>query len=113
MKIINKTNGIIIAEDIFIAKTPSKRMMGLLMRRDFHRGQALILKPCNSVHTFFMNFVIDVLFVDKNNRVVKALPNLKSFRLSGIYLNAVLAIELPSGTIRSTSTQEGDILTLD
>ncbi|MCK9603372.1 MAG: DUF192 domain-containing protein [Candidatus Omnitrophica bacterium] len=113
MRIINKTNGLVLAEDIVIAKTPFKRMLGLLMRREFHRGQALILKPCNSIHTFFMGFPIDVLFIDKNNRIVKTLPNLKSFRLSGIYFNAILAIELPTGTILSTSTQEGDTLLFD
>lgn len=110
MRIVNKTNGFVLAEDVVIAKTPFKRMLGLLMKREFRRGQALILKPCNSIHTFFMGFHIDVLFIDKNNRIVKALPNLKSFRISGIYFNAVLAIELPIGTILSTFTQEGDTL---
>jgi uncharacterized membrane protein (UPF0127 family) len=113
MRIINKTNSAILAEDVVVADAPLKRMSGLLGRKDFYKGQALILKPCNSMHTFFMRFPIDVLFVDKDNRVVKALSNLRPFRISGIYLSSAFIIELPSGTILSTKTQENDTLLLE
>lgn len=65
------------------------------------------------MHTFFMRFPIDILFADKNNRVVKVIPFLKPFRLSGIYLLARLAIELPAGTLQSATTEVGDILSLE
>ncbi|HLD82479.1 MAG TPA: DUF192 domain-containing protein [Candidatus Omnitrophota bacterium] len=113
MRILNKTNNIVLAEDILVADNPFKRMSGLLGRREFLKGQALLIKPCNSVHTFFMRFPIDVLFIDKNNQVVKAIPCLKPFRLTYMYLAAGSCLELPCGAIQATSTREGDTLSLE
>ena len=112
MKIINKTRGITIAQDAIVAKTPLKRMVGLLSRKQFEQGQALIIKPCNSIHTFFMHFAIDVIFVDSRNRITKIIRSMQPFRLSGIYLNALFSIELPAGTLKKTSTQTGDYIAI-
>lgn len=71
-----------------------------------------MIRPCNSIHTFFMQFPIDVLFMDQNNRVVKCLPNLRAWRLSAVYFGASYTIELPAGIIRESLTQEGDLLEL-
>jgi len=113
MAIINKTNKTILAENVIIANTPFKRMKGLLGKKEFIKGHALILDPCNSIHTFFMVFPIDVLFVDKNNRVVKTISSIKPFCLTPIYFRSKLAIELPEGTIISTATQEGNMISLE
>jgi hypothetical protein len=108
MKIINKNRNTTLAEDAVIAGTPLKRMVGLLDRRQFEQGQALIIKPCNSIHTLFMRFAIDVIFVDSNNKIIKTIRNMQPFRISAIYLNALFTIELPAGTLEKTSTQTGD-----
>ena len=110
MKVVNKTRQTILAENAAIAKTPLKRMIGLLNRKVFEPGEALIIRPCNSIHTCFMRFPIDVAFVDPNNRVTKMIHNMRPFRISGIYLNALFCIELPAGTLEKTSTQSGDLL---
>ena len=107
MKIINKTNNNTLAENAMVANTPFKRMKGLLGKRDFSKGQALILDPCNSIHMFFMRFPIDVLFLDKNNHVLKAISSLRPFCLTPVYFKSKLAIELPVGTIEFSSTCEG------
>jgi len=113
MKIVNKTKNTFLAEDVVIANTLFKRIKGLLGKKEFKKGQALILNPCNSIHTFFMHFPIDVLFVDKDNRVIKAISVFPPFRFSNIYFNSAFVIELPSGTINSTSTSEGDLLLIE
>lgn len=113
MKIINKAGNSVIADDAIFAKALLKRMKGLLGRKEFGKGQAIILEPCNSIHTFFMSFPIDVLFLNKDNNVIKAIPCVKPFRLTRIYFNAVRCIELPSGTIQNTSIREGDPLLLE
>jgi len=110
MEIINKTKNTLLAKDIVIANTPFKRMKGLLGKKEFREGQALILKPCNSIHTFFLRFAIDVIFVDKHNKIIEAISHLKPFRLTCVYWLSALAIELPSGTIQSTLTCKGDTL---
>lgn len=112
MRITNKTNNSVIAEDAILANTSWKRMKGLLGKKEFGKGCALILEPCNSIHTLFMRFPIDVLFVDKNNKVIKAISCIKPFRLTYVYFNAARAIELPAGTIQMSSVYEGDTLLL-
>lgn len=112
MRLINQTKNTVLAEDVFIAKTAFTRIKGLLGRKNFTLGQALILDPCNSIHTFFMCFSIDVLFVDKNCKVVQALRDLCPNRISRIYRSSSKVIELPAGTLKLTNTQAQDQLQL-
>ena len=113
MKIVNKTKNTVLAEEVLVAETLLKRAKGLLGRRDFKPGSALIIRPCNSIHTFFMRFHIDVLFVNRRQIVVKAISALVPGRLSPVYFNAAFVIELPTGTILSTSTSKGDTLLIE
>ena len=110
MKIINRTKNTVLAQNAVVADTVFSRLKGLLGRKDFIEGEALIIKPCNSIHTFFMRFPIDVLFIDKDSRIIKTISSLKPFRLTCIYFNAAFVIELPAGTLEFSSTQEKDIL---
>jgi uncharacterized membrane protein (UPF0127 family) len=112
MQIINRSRNAILAQNAALADTPFTRIRGLLGKKELKPGEGLIISPCNSVHSFFMRFTIDVLFLDKEWRVIKTLPNFKPFRLSPIYFRAHLAIELPSGTVDSTHTHPGDTLAL-
>lgn len=108
MKIFNKTKGTLLADDVVLADTLITRMKGLLGKKDFKNGQALILKPCDSVHMFFMRFAIDVIFIDRQNRVDLAIQCLKPWRLSPICWKAKLAVELPAGIIKNSRTEKGD-----
>jgi len=112
MEIFNQTRKTRLADNALIADSFLKRMRGLLGKRTFTYGQALVLKPCNSLHTYFMRFAIDVIFVNKNNSVVKIVNNLKPFRLSPVCLGSKFVIELPSGMIKLTSTCLADQLIL-
>ncbi|MFA6217546.1 MAG: DUF192 domain-containing protein [Candidatus Omnitrophota bacterium] len=111
MLIKNETKNTVLADKAVIANTLLKRMKGLLGEKELARGKALVLEPCNAIHCFFMRFTIDVLFLGKDNRVVKALPEIKPFQFSKIYWGAVKVIELPANTIKSTQTSDGDIIT--
>ena len=112
MRLINQTKGTLLAEDVIFANTPFKRIKGLLGKKNLLEGQALIIKPCNCIHTLFMCFSIDVLFVDKNNKIVKVLAQLVPFRLSKLYWNSKIVVELPCGKVNFTQTQDGDSLQL-
>ncbi|MCM8795886.1 MAG: DUF192 domain-containing protein [Candidatus Omnitrophica bacterium] len=113
MKIINKTKNSILAKDVVVADTLLKRIKGLLGRKEFKQPEALIIKPCNSIHTFFMRFPIDVLFVDKNHKVIAAISGLKPFRLSRVYFSSHYVVELPAGTLESSATSKGDRLKIE
>lgn len=110
MRIINKDKNTILAEEAVIADTVLKRIKGLLGKKGLKSGEAIILEPCNSIHTFFMRFTIDIVFVDKQNKVIKAISGIKPWRITGVYFPSRLCIELPPGTIKSTLTSYGDTL---
>jgi len=104
----NLTRHTTIASQVEVAQNPAERMKGLLGRKDFPQGQALVITNCQSIHMFFMNFPIDVIFCDKQNKVVGLCENIQPFALSPIFFKASYAIELPTGTISATQTQVGD-----
>ncbi len=72
-------------------------------------GGGLWIVPCESVHTFFMQFPIDLVYIDRNNRIRKVRESVPPWRLS-VCLSAHSILELPAGTIRRTQTQRGDTL---
>jgi uncharacterized protein len=104
----NLTRNSIIASRIKIAQNPWTRMKGLIGSRDFASGEALIITHCQSIHMFFMKFPIDVIFCDRQDRVVGLCSGIKPFCLSPIYFKASYAIELPSGSIILSKTKIGD-----
>ncbi len=108
MKIINLTNNAVLADRARVADTFWTRLVGLLNRKSLEKGEALILKPCSSIHTFFMRFSIDVLFLDKKGKVIGLFSVFRSFRVSPVYFGVYLAIELPAGTLQLTQTKLGD-----
>ncbi|OGX08096.1 MAG: hypothetical protein A2Z88_07345 [Omnitrophica WOR_2 bacterium GWA2_47_8] len=112
MKILNLTKNTVIASDVKIADTLATRGVGLLNRRIITEDQALIIKPCQSIHMFFMRFPIDVIFVNAENNVEGIVADIKPFQLSPIFFKASYAIELKSGRIRTTKTRVGDRISL-
>ncbi len=86
------------------------RLVGLLGRRRLARDEGLLLTPCTSIHTLFMFFPIDVLYLNREHVVVKAVSALRPFRLSGCLRSGHSTLELPAGTIEASGTQVGDRL---
>lgn len=109
-KVINKTKNTVLAEKAEIADTPSMRIKGLLGKDNLKQGTGLVIVPCSSIHTFFMRFSIDVLFLDRQNRVVKIARSLLPGRIFGSFLKGKLAIELPIGTLDKTNTKVSDLV---
>jgi hypothetical protein len=107
----NSRTGSILAVEIEPAFDSKSRNRGLLGRTGLDDGSALILAPCSSIHTFFMRFAIDVLFVKKDGRVVKMYPALPAWRLA-FALGAFAAIELPAGAAGASDTRCGDAVVL-
>ena len=89
------------------------RLRGLLGRGSLPPGDGIVIWPSSSVHMFFMRIPLDIVYVDKQRRVVKAVPHLKTWRISAGGKGAHAAIELPVGTIAASGTEPGDQLTFD
>jgi uncharacterized membrane protein (UPF0127 family) len=110
LRILNHTQNTVLAEQFDVANTFFRSMRGLIGRRVFPAGEALILPHCSSIHMFFMRFPIDVVFIDKKNTVVGLLSDIPPNTLSPIFWRAHKAIELPAGTIGLTRTKVHDKL---
>ena len=112
MKVLNQSKNSVIAEDATLADTFPSRMIGLLKHDSLRKGEGLIITHCNSIHMFFMRFAIDVIFIDKSDKVVGLVPDIPPNRLSKIYFSAVKAIEVPVGVIGDSRTGLGDQLVI-
>ncbi len=107
MVLVNATKKTIVSDRCRFANSVFKRMVGLLNRRALAQGEGLLLDRCYGIHTFFMRFSIDVLFLDKELRVMRAVPALPPFRTS-VVKHAVYVLELPVGSIQRSQTTAGD-----
>ena len=99
----------IVARTIETAFDSPTRNRGLLGRSGLADGHALILAPCSSIHTFFMQFAIDVAFVDRDGVVLRARNVLGPWRLQ-ISVRAFAVVELASGSLDRSDTRAGDRL---
>jgi len=101
-----------LAEHATIADTSAKRRTGLLKHTSLEPGDGLWIVPCEGVHTFGMNFTIDVIFLNRKRKVLKTRPRMVKRRLA-FSLLAHSVLELPAGTLEATGTKAGDQLELD
>jgi uncharacterized protein len=88
--------GAVVLERCWIADRPWSRMRGLLGRDGLDEGEGLLIKPCGSVHTFFMRFPIDVVFLDRELSVVAVRPAVPPWRTAGAR-GAKVVLELAAG----------------
>ena len=105
----NCARGTVLATRLEVADSGSKRTKGLLGRNGLGSGEGLWIVPCESVHTFFMRFAIDLVYLDRKNKVKKVRSSVGPWRISAC-LSAHSVLELPAGTIRNTMTEAGDTL---
>jgi len=112
MEIWNRSNGVRLAWQVEMAHSFWTRLRGWMGRESFGEGAALVIKPCNSIHTWFMRSAIDVMFVDQEDRVIEVLHMCPPYQVSSIIRGAKYVIELPPGTLASTGTRCNDFLSL-
>ena len=107
----NTRSGCVVADRLLTAFDSASRRKGLLGRHALPQKSALLIAPCNAIHTFFMRFPIDVAFVAKDGRVVQVRPTLSAWRIA-MALRAYAVIELPAGALASSDTVPGDVLSI-
>jgi uncharacterized protein len=105
-------DGVEIASSVEMADSPWRRFLGLMGRRELPSGSGLFLRPCNSIHMFFMRFPLDVAFIDSDGRVLRAYHGIRPWRMSRLVRGAKAAIELPSGTLKRSGIDAGSVLQL-
>jgi uncharacterized protein len=111
----NRTRHAYLATRLAIAGTHWSRFRGLMCAEasSFQSGDGLWIVPCRGVHTFAMNFPIDVVYLDGDRVVVHLEENLKPWRLARIKLQAASVIELPGQTLKRSGTAIGDEIEIE
>jgi uncharacterized protein len=111
MQLMNQRTAGVIASDVEIACTRASRRRGLLDRDSLDTSAALVLSPCFAIHTAFMRFPIDVLFVDRKGIVRRVVSDLRAWRMAAD-ARARTVIELAGGVAARHDVRPGDRLYL-
>jgi uncharacterized membrane protein (UPF0127 family) len=98
----NTTRKTAVATRVERADTAATRSKGLLGRTSMAPGEGLWIVPCPMIHTFFMKFPIDVLFLDADLVVRRVIEDLGPWRLSPWVLSSRSVLELPGGSLKGT-----------
>ena len=105
--VTNITRDLVLARALKLAFNPWHRFRGLIGRPALNTGEGMLLRPCRSVHSFFMSRTIDVVFLTEDGKVVSCIE-LRPWRFSALHMNALATLELPESTIAKSGTSVGD-----
>lgn len=107
--IFDPATGAAVCERCVLADRPLLRMRGLLGRRDLHADEGILLRPAGSIHTHFMRFPIDVVFLDREGRVLDVRPTVRPWRTAR-RRGAKAVLELRAGETKRRGVEVGDVL---
>jgi hypothetical protein len=108
-QLVNARTGSVVATAIEAAFDSATRRRGLLGRHDLPPGLGLVLAPCNAIHTCWMRFPIDVIFVTRDGVVTKTVERLAAWRVAGSF-SAFATIEVRAGSVAARGLTVGDHL---
>jgi uncharacterized protein len=108
-KVTNVTRGTALATFVEIADSSQTRRRGLLGRVSLSPGEGLWITPCESVHTWFMQFPIDLIYISWDRRIEKVKSDVVPWRLSAC-LSAGSVLELSAGSIFASRSEKGDLV---
>jgi len=108
----NVTRQSLVAEEVTMADNYFKRLMGLMGKPGLPANAGLWIVPCGDIHSFFMRFEFDAIFVDRQNTVLHLVERMKPWRISKFVKGGRAVLELPAGAIAASQTQIGDQIEL-
>ncbi len=100
----------IIINDIIEARNLFSRSFGLIFRKKLTDGQGLLIKKCKSIHTIGMRYRIDVVFLDKSNKVIAIYCNLRPFIFTPFLKDSFSVLEVKAGLIEKTTLKVTDTI---
>ena len=111
MRCLNPKTQEVFADNLTLNNTFFSRLIGLMFKKTLADGSGVILKPCKQIHTCFMRFNIDVIFLDEDLKVLHIIENMRPWRVSPFLLKAHYTVELPAGTLKGR-VKQGDTLAI-
>ncbi len=112
LQAVNRTRDAVLAARGIVASSAWARMRGLLGRPPLEPGEGMLLRGEKAIHTIGMSYPIDVVFLDREGKVVHLQHAVAPLRLSPFVLKATDVLELPAGTLERTGTRLGDRIEL-
>jgi uncharacterized protein len=106
----NLTSGRLLLPKAFRADRLGERIKGLLACPGLEQGQGLWLVPCKQIHTFFMRFCIDVIFLNAEHRVLWIRENMPAWRITPYFWQAASVLEMAGGSLGVDAVRQGDQL---
>ena len=113
LRIYNRSQDRFLISEGWTARGFWTRLRGLLGKPPLRTGQGLWIESCNWIHTLGMGFPIDVLYLDREGRVLRATSEMWPNRIGPLVWRASSVVELPAGTIMDSGTGVGDLLEID
>lgn len=109
-KLMRETNKQIVIEKLETATSFFSRLRGLLGHEPLEMNEGLWISPCNSIHTFFMSFTIDCVFLNYDGAVVALRSRVKPYRMVAPIFAASSVVELSAGAIEKNQIVLGERL---
>ena len=110
MRITNRTKDTLLGTKVAQAASFFSRLRGYIGRAEPMPGEGILLVGCDSIHTWWMSFELDVLFLDHRGRVLDLIRSVPPWRGIKKTKGATYVLEVPVGTIDSSQTEVGDEL---
>lgn len=108
--ILNSTKNVTVTNTEEIANTFLKRLKGLLGRSHLPEKHGMLIYPCKQIHSYFMKFPFDAVFLTRDNRVIYFMEDVKPGKISPLIAKAFSVLELPAGTVRKSGIELNDKL---
>lgn len=102
----------VVVPSLEVAGSLWAQSVGLMGREVFEAGAGLLIPHCSAIHTAFVRFPIDVIFLDKHLTAVRLVPALAPWRIVGFVRGAKSVVELPAGTLRQKQIVVGQQFTV-
>ena len=102
-----RADGTVVCSACAVADRPVARLRGLLGRRALGMDEGLLIRPASSIHTFFMRFPIDAVFLSRNGEVLKVASNVAPWRMRSCR-KAYAVLELAAGEAERRDVAVGD-----
>jgi hypothetical protein len=112
MQLIHQNSGQVVCPEIKLATSILQRFFGLMGKPALPTGQGLWLEPCDSIHSCFMRFCFDAIFLSKEGEIVHLIQGMRPWRMSPILFKSNVVVELPQGSIEQAGLKIGDKLSL-
>lgn len=108
LRAVNVTRSTMLGNHIRVADSGLTRIVGLLGERGLPAGDGLLIVPSQGVHTWGMQFPIDIAVLDGQWKVMALRSAMGPFRITRMFWKAAAVLELPAGVLSTTSTSVGD-----